>query len=83
MCLFPKREFICLKFHQNINSTTHQILSVGGSLNPYLVWNLDHSLPSISLIYEPGITKRKQYFFYTAISARHFIFSLFESMGVS
>jgi hypothetical protein len=35
MCLFPnKREFISLKFAQIINSTTHQILSVGGSSIP-------------------------------------------------
>jgi hypothetical protein len=34
MCLFPKREFISLKFAQIINSTNHQTLSVGDNSSP-------------------------------------------------
>jgi hypothetical protein len=83
MCLFPKREFIYLKIAQIFNSTTHHILFVGGSSIPYLELGSIQSTPCTSLINELRSIQRKQYFFYTAISARCFNILLFESMGVS
>jgi hypothetical protein len=40
MCLFPKREFLKLKFAQIINSTTQTMRIEVGSSIPYLVWRL-------------------------------------------
>jgi hypothetical protein len=54
-----------------------------GSSIPYLGFLWDRSSLVESMISEAGSIQRKQYFFYTAISARRFIFPLFESMGVS
>jgi hypothetical protein len=55
MCLFPKREFICLKFAQISTDSTQMIRVEAGSSIPYLGfhWNLSSSLKSV--ISEAGL----------------------------
>jgi hypothetical protein len=47
-----------------------------GSLIPYLGFHSELSSSLKRLISEAGFTQRKEYFFYTTISARGFIFYL-------
>jgi hypothetical protein len=54
-----------------------------GSSIPYLVWSWDYSLSVKSNISEAGLYNIIPNISFTAISARCFIFFLFQPMGVS
>jgi hypothetical protein len=77
MCVFPKREFICLKFHQIFNWLNLMILIEVGSSIPYLGFHSELSSSLKRLISEAGWYNKLPKIPFTVISARYFNILLF------
>jgi hypothetical protein len=84
MCLFPKREFICLKLPKLSTASTRMIRIEAGSSSPYLGFHWDLSSSLKSVISETGLYNIIPNIpFYRDKCALFSIFCFFESMGVS
>jgi hypothetical protein len=83
MCLFPKREFICLKLLKFSTASTRMIRIEAGSSIPYLGFHWDLSSSLKSVISEAGLYNIIPNIPFYCKSARCFNILLFQSMGVS